>query len=329
MACVYPKEENRMGILIDGKWHAGEIDTKKTGGRFIKKDSQFRNWITKDGSAGPTGSSGFKAQAGRYHLYVSLACPWANRTLIVRTLKGLEELVSISIVSPYLLDNGWSFDSFKKVTADPVIGAKYLYPLYTHVDPHYSGSVTVPVLYDLVEDKIINNESSEIIRIFNTAFDDLGAKPGNYYPEELQKEIDEMNDLIYPNVNLGVYKAGFATSQTVYEREVKRIFTVLDQLEEHLADHDYLVGDRLTEADIHLFTTLIRFDSVYYGHFKCNIKQIVNYPNLWRYTRKIYHLPAIKETIDFEHIKHHYYGSHKKINPNGIIPLGPDLDLSL
>lgn len=318
-----------MGLLVDGKWHDKWYDTEKSGGRFIRQESQFRNWITPDGSAGPTGEGGFQAEPGRYHLYVSLACPWANRALIMRALKGLEDMISVSVVHPLMAENGWTFEPGEGVVPDPVIDADYLYEIYTHVEPEYSGRVTVPVLYDLKQDKIVNNESSEIMRMLNSAFDGVGAKEGDYYPEALRAEIDAVNDKVYPNVNNGVYKAGFATKQEVYEEEVTNLFQTLDELEERLGENRYLVGDTLTEADWRLFTTLIRFDSVYYGHFKCNIKRLTEYKNLWRYTRELYNWPGVAETVNFQHIKDHYYKSHKNINPTGIVPKGPELDFSL
>lgn len=318
-----------MGLLVDGKWHNKWYDTEKNDGRFIREESQFRNWITPDGSAGPSGEAGFKAEAGRYHLYISNACPWANRTMIMRKLKGLEEMISVSVVHPLMAENGWTFEPEKDVVADPVIVANYLYELYTHVEPAYSGRVTVPVLYDLKQDKIVNNESSEIMRMLNSAFDDVGAKEGDYYPEDLREDIDAINEKVYGAVNNGVYKAGFATKQKVYEEEVTKLFERLDELENMLEEKAYLTGDRLTEADIRLFTTLVRFDSVYYTHFKCNTQRITDYPNLWHYTRKIYNLGGISETINFRHIKEHYFASHKTINPTGIVPVGPDLDFSL
>ena len=318
-----------MGLLVDGKWHNQWYDTEGNGGRFIRQESQFRNWITADGSAGPSGEGGFKAEPGRYHLYVALACPWANRALIMRKLKGLEEMISVSVVNPLMAENGWTFEPEEGVIPDPVIDAKFLYELYTHVEPEYSGRVTVPVLYDLKQNKIVNNESAEIMRILNSAFDEIGAKEGDYYPEELRSEIDAINEKVYHSVNNGVYKAGFATKQEVYQEEVAKLFDALDELEERLGKNRYLVGDQITEADWRLFTTLIRFDSVYYGHFKCNIKRITDYKNLWRYTRELYNWPGIAETINFKHIKEHYYCSHKNINPTGIVPTGPELDFSL
>lgn len=318
-----------MGLLVDGKWHDQWYDTEGNGGRFIRQESQFRNWITPDGSAGPSGEGGFKAEPNRYHLYVALACPWANRALIMRKLKGLEEMISVSVVNPLMVENGWTFEPEEDVIPDPVIDAKFLYELYTHVEPEYSGRVTVPVLYDLKQNKIVNNESAEVMRMLNSAFDEIGAKEGDYYPEELRSEIDAINEKVYHSVNNGVYKAGFATKQEVYQEEVTKLFTTLDELEERLGKNRYLVGDQITEADWRLFTTLIRFDSVYYGHFKCNIKRITDYKNLWRYTRELYNWPGIAETVNFKHIKDHYYRSHKNINPTGIVPIGPELDFSL
>ncbi|MGO4962122.1 glutathione S-transferase family protein [Jeotgalibaca porci] len=318
-----------MGLLVDGQWHDRWYDTKSTGGRFVRKDSQFRSWITPDGSAGPTGEAGFKAEAGRYHLYISLACPWASRVMIMRSIKGLKDMISVSIVNPLMVENGWTFEPDEGVVADPILDADYMHQVYTHADPHYSGRVTVPVLYDKQTKKIVNNESSEIMRMLNTAFDEIGALPGDYSPEELLPEIDAINKKVYDNVNNGVYKSGFATDQAVYEEEVKNVFTTLDELEALLAEQPYLVGDKITEADWRLFTTLIRFDSVYYGHFKCNIRNLTDYPNLWRYTKELYNYPGVAETVDFKHIKEHYYRSHKTINPNGIVPFGPELDLTI
>ena len=315
-----------MGLLVDGQWVDQWYDTKKTGGRFVRTQTQFRNWITADGSAGPTGQAGYKAEADRYHLYVSLACPWASRTLMIRTLKGLEDMISISVVHPLMLEHGWTFEEGEGVIGDPIFQARYLHEIYTAVKPDYTGRVTVPVLFDKKTKTIVNNESSEIIRMLNTAFDDLGAKPGNYVPDQWLEEIDTVNDFVYHRINNGVYKAGFATKQEVYEEEVAALFAALDQMEERLAGQDYLVGNRLTEADIRLFTTLVRFDAVYFGHFKCNLKPLTAYPNLWAYTKRIYQLPGMAQTVNFDHIKRHYYGSHKTINPTGVIPMGPTLD---
>ncbi len=315
-----------MGLLVDGKWQDQWYDTKSTGGRFVRKDSQFRNWVTPDGSAGPTGEGGFKAEANRYHLYISYACPWASRTLIMRKLKGLEEMISISVVHPYMGENGWTFAPGPDVIGDPLFQADYLYQIYTQAEPHYTGRVTVPVLFDKKTGKIVNNESAEVLRMLNSAFDGVGALPGDYYPAALRVKIDAMNEKVYHQINNGVYKVGFATEQNVYEEEVQKLFAALDELEAHFAQHAFLVGDQLTEADWRLFVTLVRFDVAYYGHFKCNLRELREYPNLWLYTRKLYQHPGIKETVNFYHIKHHYYESHPTINPNRIVPLGPILD---
>lgn len=316
-----------MGLLVDGKWQDRWYDTSKAGGRFIRSDSQFRNWVTVDGSAGPTGTGGFKAEAGRYHLYVSLACPWANRTMIFRSLKGLEEYITVSVVHWYMAENGWTFDSTEGVVPDPVNHARYLHQVYTAADPGYSGRVTVPILWDRKTNVIVSNESSEIIRMLNSAFDEIGAKPGDYYPQALRADIDEINERIYSNVNNGVYKSGFATTQEAYEEAVYPLFETLDWLEQRLSGQRYLLGDVLTEADWRLFTTLIRFDPVYVGHFKCNIRRLEDYPNLWAYTRELYQYENVADTINMHHIKHHYYVSHTTINPSGVVPMGPDLDM--
>lgn len=316
-----------MGLLVDGKWQDRWYDTSKSGGRFIRSDAQYRNWVTADGSAGPSGKGGFKAEAGRYHLYVSLACPWANRTMIFRSLKGLEEMITFSVVHWYMAENGWTFEPGDGVVADSVNHAEFLHQVYTANDPNYSGRVTVPILWDKKTAQIVSNESSEIIRMLNSAFDGVGAKPGDYYPQEQRAEIDEINERVYDTLNNGVYKAGFATSQEAYEEAVVPLFETLDWLEQKLATSRYLLGDSTTEADWRLFTTLIRFDAVYVGHFKCNLKRIVDYPNLWAYTRDLYQTKGVAGTINMEHIKRHYYESHDTINPSGVVPLGPDLDL--
>lgn len=312
-----------MGLLVDGKWVDKWYDTKSSGGNFVRTVTQFRNTIT------PNEENGFKAEKGRYHLYVSLACPWASRTLIVRKLKQLEDYITLSIVNPYMLENGWTFEEAEGVIQDPILNAKFLHEIYTHAKKDYSGRVTVPVLWDKKTNTIVNNESSEIIRIFNKAFNHLTGNTVDIYPEHLTEEIDAINEELYHTVNNGVYKAGFSTNQKVYEREVKNLFEELDKLEIILSKNKYLVGNQFTEADIRLFTTLVRFESVYFGHFKCNLKRLVDYPNLWRYTKELYNIPEIKETVDFNHIKTHYYGSHKTINPTGIIPAGPNLDWSI
>lgn len=316
-----------MGMLIKGVWHDVWYDTDATGGEFVRTDAQFRNWVTPDGSPGPSGEGGFPARAGRYHLYVSLACPWAHRTLIVRRLKGLEELIGVSVVNPLMASEGWTFEPGPGVVADPVAGATRLHAVYTRARPDYSGRVTVPVLWDLERDTIVSNESSEIVRMLGSAFDGIGARPLDLAPADLLPAIDEINDLVYDKVNNGVYKAGFATDQAVYEREVAALFEALDALERRLAGQRYLTGPRITEADWRLFTTLLRFDAVYHGHFKCNLRRIVDYPNLSGFLRELYQWPGVRDTVDFDHIKQHYYRSHDTINPNGIVPLGPVLDL--
>lgn len=316
-----------MGFLADGLWHNEWYDTASTGGSFVRNDAQFRNWITHDGTAGPTGDDGFMAEAGRYHLYVSLACPWANRTLILRALKGLEDAISLSVVNPDMGENGWTFAPGPGVIADPVGHAKYMYEVYLRAKPDYSGRVTVPVLWDKKRDTIVSNESADIIRMLNAAFDGIATKDGDYAPAALLAEIDTINAFTYDAINNGVYKAGFATEQDVYETEVHALFTALDRLEVKLGQQRYLVGDQITEADWRLFTTLIRFDAVYYGHFKCNLKRLTDYENLWSYTRELYQWPDVAETVNFDHIKQHYYRSHDTINPNRIVPAGPILDL--
>ncbi|QTJ53929.1 glutathione S-transferase family protein [Dolosigranulum pigrum] len=310
-----------MGLLVDGVWHDEWYNTEDNDGKFIREDAQFRDWISKDGK--------FQPEAGRYHLYVCLACPWASRCLMMRKLKGLEEIISLSVVNPVMLEHGWTFEDGPGVIADPIIDADYMHEIYTHVDPTYSGRVTVPVLYDKKTDTIVNNESSDIIRMMNTAFDEIGATPGDYYPADLRDEIDDINDYVYDHVNNGVYKAGFATEQQVYEKEAQNVDDALAKLNDRLEHQDYLVGDQLTEADIRLFTTLIRFEHVYFGHFKCNLHHLTEYPHLWEYTKRIYNYENLADTVDFDHIQTHYYKSHAMINPNQIIPAGPDLDLSV
>ncbi|MDX1710422.1 MAG: glutathione S-transferase family protein [Rhodovibrionaceae bacterium] len=314
-----------MGLLIDGEWHDKWYDTKKHGGRFQREESQFRNWITADGSPGPGGEGGFEAEAGRYHIYFCYACPWAHRTLIFRKLKGLEEMISASPVDWYMGSQGWQFTEDHP---DPLMGKDYLHQVYTAAKADYTGRVLVPTLWDKKRETIVSNESSEIIRMFNSAFDDLGAKPGDYYPQELRGEIDAVNEVVYHTVNNGVYKAGFATSQDAYEDAFDKLFDTLDKLEERLSRQRYLAGERITEADWRLFTTLLRFDPVYVGHFKCNKRRIVDYPNLWAYTRELYQWPGVVETVNLEHIKKHYYGSHETVNPTLIVPKGPLIDFT-
>lgn len=317
-----------MGLLVEGKWHTDWYDTKESNGRFVRKVPSFRNWITKDGSAGPSGEAGFKAEANRYHLYVSMACPWAHRTLIFRSLKGLEDMISISVVNAFMGEDGWTFKEGEDVVSDNVNGKTYVHELYSLAKSDYSGRVTVPILWDKKLNTIVSNESPEIIRMLNSAFDDIGAKAGDYYPKELQNQIDELNDFIYPTINNGVYRAGFATTQDAYEEAVAEVFGALDTLEKRLSTNRYLVGSQITEADWRLFTTLVRFDAVYVGHFKCNIRRIVDYPNLWGYLRELYQVPGISQTVKLNHIKEHYYASHETINPTRIVPMGPVIDFT-
>jgi len=315
-----------MGLLQDGQWVDQWYDTESTGGRFVRKAPQFRHWITADGAAGPSGDAGFQAEAGRYHLYVSLACPWAHRTLIFRALKGLEDIIPVSVVHWYMADKGWTFEAGDGVVPDALNNADYMYQIYTAALSDYSGRVTVPVLWDKQNNTIVSNESPEIIRMFNSAFDQLGAKPGDYYPEALRPEIDALNERIYESVNNGVYKCGFATTQTAYEEALGPLFDTLDWLDERLSSHRYLTGNTITEADWRLFTTLVRFDPVYVGHFKCNVRRIADYPNLSEYVRDLYQQPGVAETVNMQHIKSHYYASHESINPSRVIPVGPQID---
>jgi len=311
-----------MGLLVEGKWQDKWYDTKSTGGRFVRRESQFRDWITADGS------SGFKAEPDRYHLYISLACPWAHRTLIFRKLKKLEDIVSLSIVDPLMQENGWEFTDYPGSIRDTVNGSHYLHEIYTAAKADYTGRVTVPVLWDKENKTMVNNESSEIIRMLNSEFNEYGDSEPDFYPLELRDEIDRINSTVYDNINNGVYKCGFATSQQAYEEAFNNLFHTLDKIETSLAERRYLVGDKMTEADWRLFTTLLRFDSVYYTHFKCNLRRIEEYPNLSNYLRELYQFPGLEETVNFKHIKEHYFKSHKSINPTGIVPSGPELDLS-
>ncbi len=315
-----------MGLLVAGKWQDVWYPTKENQGEFVRSESQFKHWITADGRAGSTGNAGFKAEANRYHLYVSYACPWAHRTLIFRKLKGLEKLISISVVHWHMAEDGWTFREGDGVIADPLFNAAYLREVYLQADSNYSGRVVVPVLWDKRSKTIVSNESADIIRMFNSAFNEVGASEGDYYPQAQRTEIDDFNKRIYDTVNNGVYKAGFATTQQAYESAVMPLFATLDCLEKKLATQRYLTGTHITEADWRLFTTLVRFDPVYVGHFKCNLKRLVDYPNLWAYTRDLYQQAGIAETINMQHIKQHYYGSHTVINPTNIVPLGPEID---
>ncbi|QOF91022.1 glutathione S-transferase family protein [Pseudomonas lundensis] len=316
-----------MGLLIDGHWHDQWYESSKDGA-FQREQAQRRNWITPDGAPGPTGIGGFAPETGRYHLYVSLACPWAHRTLITRTLKGLEPLIGVSVVSWLMLENGWTFDRAYGSSGDHLNNADFLHQLYTRDTPDYTGRVTVPVLWDTHLKRIVSNESADIIRMFNNAFDPLTGNRLDMYPTALTNDVDGWNERIYPALNNGVYRAGFATSQTAYESAFDDVFNELNHLEQHLAEHRYLAGVYLTEADIRLFTTLIRFDAVYYSHFKCNARRIDDYDNLSNWLRELYQWPGISETVNFTHIKGHYYASHRTINPTGIIPKGPDLSLT-
>ncbi|RJG44150.1 glutathione S-transferase family protein [Mesorhizobium sp. DCY119] len=315
-----------MGLLVDGKWVDRWYDTKDSGGRFVRQQSGWRDWITVDGKPAPGRTRGFKAEPGRYHLYVSLACPWAHRTLIFRALKKLDNIISVSVVHHFMGENGWTFLTDDGATGDTLYGLDFLHQIYTKADPAYSGRVTVPVLWDKKEQTIVSNESSEIIRMLNSAFDEWGDASVDLYPQALRGKIDTINDLVYPAINNGVYRAGFATTQEAYEEAFKELFGALDTLEDRLSRQRYLVGERLTEADWRLFTTLVRFDAVYVGHFKCNLRRIADYPNLSNYLRDLFQVPGVAQTVNMRHIKAHYYGSHATINPTGIIPLGPEID---
>lgn len=318
-----------MGLLVKGQWQDKWYDTDSTGGHFERSAAQFRNWVTSDGSAGPDGKAGFKAEAGRYHLYVSLACPWAHRTLILRELKGLQDAISVSVVNPLMLEHGWPLSTdFPGATGDDLYGLNFLYELYLKANPEYSGRVTVPVLWDKKQETIVSNESADIIRMLNSSFADIGAHGEDYYPAALREEIDEVNARVYDRVNNGVYKAGFATKQDAYEQALQELFGELDWLEARLGKQRWLVGEQITEADWRLFTTLVRFDPVYVGHFKCNLRRIADYPALSNYLRDLYQQPGIASTVDLMHIKHHYYRSHPTINPSRVVPVGPELNYS-
>jgi len=311
-----------MGLLQNGQWVDKWYDTDESDGEFRRQDSRFRNWLTPDGEDGPNGEAGFAAEKGRYHLYVSLACPWAHRTLIFRQLKQLQDYIGVTVVEPIMLENGWEM-------SDPLYGLDFLYQLYLKADTSYEGRVTVPVLWDKKTQTIVSNESSEIIRMFNNAFNSLTGNTSDYYPEDLRETIDEINDRVYDTINNGVYRAGFATTQSAYESAFHGLFDSLDWVEGLLRDRRYLAGDRLTEADWRLFTTLIRFDAVYFGHFKTNRQLLIQYPAISAYVRELYQVPGVAETVNFKHIKTHYYSSHLMINPTGIVPMGPEQDFTL
>ena len=315
-----------MGLLVDGVWTNQAIDTRKAGGNFLRADAALRNWVTADGSPGPSGTGGFEAAPGRYHLYVSHACPWAHRTLIFRRLKNLEEVIGVSVVHWFMGEQGWTFRANDGATGDPLNGADFMHQIYTAADPTYSGRASVPVLWDKMGKTIVSNESSEIIRMLNSAFDEWGERAVDLYPKALRAEIDAVNEGVYHNLNNGVYKCGFATAQTAYEEAFDALFAELDGLEARLGRNRYLIGDRLTEADWRLFPTLVRFDPVYVGHFKCNRQRIADYPNLWNYTKELYQLPGIAGTVNLHHIKHHYHASHEGVNPTRIVPKGPAID---
>ncbi|GAA3924935.1 glutathione S-transferase family protein [Litoribacillus peritrichatus] len=316
-----------MGLLVEGKWVDQWYDTKSSNGKFVREESKFHSWLTADGSAGPTGEAGFKAEKGRYHLYVSLACPWAHRTLIFRALKGLEDYISVTAVNPDMLENGWEFKSFPdNQPNEPLYGFEFHHQVYTKAKPDYTGRVTVPVLWDKKTETIVSNESSEIIRMFNSAFNDLTGNTLDFYPEAQRPEIDRVNERVYHAINNGVYRSGFATSKAAYEEAYVELFDALDWVESVLDSQRYLAGDQLTEADWRLFTTLIRFDAVYYSHFKTNKQRLMDYPNISNYLRELYQVEGVKETVNMEHIKRHYFFSHRTINPTGIVPVGPELD---
>ena len=314
-----------MGLLIDGVWHDKWYDTKASGGAFVRSTAGFRNWITPDGSAGPSGSAGFAAESGRYHLYISHACPWAHRTMIFRALKGLEDHISVSVVDADMLADGWSLAGVDG-TGDTLYGLPFMRDIYTRADPKVSGRVTVPVLWDTQRETIVSNESSEIIRMFNSAFDGITGNKLDFWPEAQRAAIEDVNARIYDTLNNGVYKSGFATTQAAYEAAVRPLFDTLDWLEARLASQRYLMGDTITEADWRLFTTLVRFDPVYHGHFKCNRNRLIEFPQLWAYTRELYQWPGVADTIHMDHIVRHYHYSHESINPHRIVPIGPQPD---
>jgi putative glutathione S-transferase len=316
-----------MGRLVDGQWHDIWYDTKSTGGEFKRQESQFRNWVTPDGAPGPSGSGGFAAESGRYHLYVSYACPWAHRTLIFRALKDLDTHISVDVVDPDMMNEGWTLSGdYPGATGDRLLAKTRLHQIYTEAEPTASTRVTVPVLWDKKTGTIVSNESAEIIRMFNSAFDDLTGNRLDFWPAAQREAIEEVNDRIYNTLNNGVYKSGFATTQQAYDKAVNTLFDTMDWLEEHLSSRRYLMGDAITEADWRLFPTLVRFDPVYVGHFKCDRRRLVDYPNLWAYTRDLFQHPKVAKTVNFDHIRRHYYYSHETINPHRIISTGPMID---
>ncbi len=316
-----------MGMLIDGEWKDVWYDTQSTGGRFKRSQSQFRHWITTDGFRGPTGESGFKAERDRYHLYASYACPWAHRVLIYLALKGLDSFIDVSFVHWFMGKNGWTFEQDKQhIVCDKLFNFKFLHQVYTKALPSYTGRVTVPILWDKKRQQIVSNESSDIIRMLNTAFDNIGAKPGDYYPKENRNEIDALNERIYHSINNGVYKCGFATSQHAYDEAIVPLFNMLDELELRLEKQTFLCGSEPLEADWRLFPTLFRFDAIYFSHFKCAKKRLQDYPNLWAYTKKMYHWPGISQTTNLDHARYHYFQSHSTINPSRIVPVSTDID---
>ena len=314
-------------MLINGKWSKAfhPVQAADEEGRFLRQESRFRNWVTPDGDPGPTGAGGFAAEPGRYHLYVALICPWASRTLMARKLKGLEKVISVSVVEPFLTEQCWRFGDYPGADRDPLYDYEYVHQLYSHAAPDYTGQVTVPILWDKQQHTIVNNESADIVRMLNRGFGGLAENDIDLYPEPLQDEIDEINQRLYGRFNNGVYRAGFATSQQAYEEAVVAVFDSLDFLQRRLRVRDFLVGNRLTEADIRAFVTLVRFDVAYHGLFKTNLAQVRDYPNLVAYLRRIYRIPGLAETVDFDHIKQGYY-SIRALNPNGVVPKGPELD---
>jgi putative glutathione S-transferase len=315
-------------MLVSGRWHVDDV-RHTAEGEFIHTDSRIRNWITADGEPGPTGEGGFRAEPNRYHLYVSPACPFAHRTIVLREIKGLTELISASGMNPYKGEHGWTFEPAPGVSGDPLLGARFLYQIYTHAEPTYTGRVTVPVLWDRKRETIVSNDSGDIMRMFNSTFDDLGAIPDDLFPDSLRAKIDRLSRELHEAVNLGVYRAGFARAQSAYETAVTTLFEYLGQLEDTLSKQRYLCGNRVTGVDWQLFTTLVRFDPVYYIHFKCNRRRLVDFPNLWAYTRDLYQQPGVSRTVDIAQIKAHYYQSHRHLNPLGLIPVGPEIDFQI